>query len=115
MKPTMLMSVPGIDGACSYYRGIHPWAMLRKSVNLLVPGINFSESATWNAIDLCDILFMLRPFTDADVNIFNRAKRQGRPVIIDYDDDFFSIPKENPARNRYSHDDEHHRKHRAPS
>jgi hypothetical protein len=96
-----------VKGACSFYRGIHPFSKLRKYANFLIPRVNFSEEASWAAIDMCDILFMLRPFNETDVNIFNMAIQRKKPIIIDYDDDFMNIPKENPARWRYSHDDEH--------
>jgi hypothetical protein len=50
---------------------------------------------------------MLRPFTESDVKVFNRAKLNRIPVWIDYDDNFMTLPAGNPARSNYHESDEH--------
>lgn len=80
------------EDACSWYRCSGPWSKVR--------GIDvvFNQSPTWVDIRNADVLFVLRPHNERDVRAIKTAKLHGTKVWIDYDDNLFELPPENPAR-----------------
>jgi hypothetical protein len=72
---------------CAFYR-LWPFAEFRRSVHVTVKRI-----IDFVAHDVLgqDLVFVLRPHSDIDVNAMQAARQMGRPVWVDYDDDFLSL------------------------
>lgn len=97
MKVLALTRAPG--SACEYYRGI---GILSK-----IPGveIRIAEEVNWTVLSQVDLLFAERPCSESDREIVQMARDFGVPVWVEVDDDFFSVPGYNPARNHFWKED----------
>jgi len=103
-KPFRLgVQIPAQDGT-SFYRGTGPLFRLQKELGDDIR-IEMSNAITWAYFAGIDGLFMQRPFTADHVRIMKMAKANGCPVWLDYDDDLFSVPMQNPTFSTYSRKD----------
>jgi hypothetical protein len=50
---------------------------------------------------MCDGAFMQRPSTEQHIQVAKMVKTQGMPIWVDYDDDLFSVPSDNPTYSMY--------------
>lgn len=96
----IMMVIPTMTDATSLYRGVGPMAHLKKKR----PDINltFVSEVNWAVLRMTDVVFMQRPFNDDHMTIARMAKDQHIPLWIDYDDDLFSVPSDNPTHKMYS-------------
>lgn len=104
LKKTILIATPNPEDATSFYRGRGPWAAFRKTypnIECKIGGREASEYA-WPNLKDSDLLFLQRPSLDIHKRIIELAKSCNVPVWIDYDDDLFSIPLDNPSHSTYS-------------
>lgn len=94
----VLVRIPTPYSAVSFYRSTGPFQHLRSIMN-----ITFSEplSYNWTSLGYADVVFLERPHTDNDLALVKLAKNLKRPVIVDYDDDLFSVPDWNPSFSQY--------------
>ncbi len=90
MKVLVLDQNP--DDACSWYRCSGPWSKVR-GVDVI-----FNQAPSWAEIRSADVLFVLRPHNERDVKAIKLAKLHGTKVWIDYDDNLFELPPENPSK-----------------
>lgn len=101
MKRTRILAViPNPVDSTSLYRGMGPIS------RLLEDHENFEVFTTndynWSSIQMmCDVLFMQRPHTVNHVQLAKLAKRHNKPIILDFDDDLFTVPESNPAFSVY--------------
>lgn len=86
---------PNPHDACSYYRGAGVINFLKAHLPELV--IFKLEESSWHHISQYDAVFVQRPFEDSHLEIIKQAKKMGIPSWIDHDDDFTTIPVDNPA------------------
>jgi hypothetical protein len=105
MKKIRILSIiPNRNDATSFYRSIGPLSELTRRDNLNIEVMEPS-SVSWPVVAAsCDILFMQRPYKEDHLTMLELAKRQNKPVWVDYDDDLFSVPESNPAHATYSND-----------
>jgi hypothetical protein len=82
-------------GACSYYRSIGPYSKIENVF------FNILDKGNWSVYSNIDILYLERPVLQPFIDGIELAKSFNIPVIIDFDDDLFNIPKYNPAYNFY--------------
>lgn len=82
------------DGT-SFYRAMGPLGSLRKQMPEMQ--IRLLEEVSWMTMKMVDVLFLQRPFSDDDVRIAEMAKKNKKPLWIDYDDDLTCVPFENPT------------------
>jgi hypothetical protein len=59
----------------------------------------------WETLCMGDMLFMQRPYNSDHVKIAKMAKDMGCPIWVDYDDDLFAVPTDNPAHAIYAGED----------
>lgn len=85
---------PNPSDTTSFYRGAGPFHMLRK-INPDIFCFRLQETF-WSTVRQADIVFMQRPFDPPCVEMLTTAKQCRIPTWVDYDDDPFSIPKDNP-------------------
>lgn len=83
------------DTGSDFYRCGGPLGLIAKDN----PGINviFDNNPSWALIRSCHVLFMQRPCTEDFKKIAQGAKDLGVPIWVDYDDDLFSVPADNPS------------------
>ena len=79
----------------SFYRAMGPLGNLRT----LVPEMSLLmlEEVSWMSMKQVDVLFMQRPFTDDHVRIAEMARKNKKPLWMDWDDDLTCVPLENPT------------------
>lgn len=94
---------PNPEDTTSFYRGAGPFQMLRK----LIPELKcyFLKNTAWSTLRQFDLIFVQRPFEKQCVDLLTSAKQCGIPTWVDHDDDFTSIPKDNPAFDFFSDDE----------
>jgi O-antigen biosynthesis protein len=100
MKNLMVVC-PHPDDGTSWYRGVGPMSALTKQVqdlNLIFCG----ESYNWSQIFVADVVFMQRPFSGEHLQLAAKINACHVPLWIDYDDDLFSVPSDNPAHGVYA-------------
>lgn len=81
--------------SCSFYRAIGPLSALQRRRPSLQ--VTVTESVNWAAMSQAGAIMMQRPMTDNQVTIAVLAARQGIPIWVDYDDNLFDVPRDNPA------------------
>lgn len=100
MTIKIICSIPNPNDATNYYRGTAALCQLRHmglDIELM-----FIKNPGWSQMFLADILFLQRPYSREHVEMAETAKQCNVPVWVDYDDDVFRIPKDNPHEHVYS-------------
>lgn len=102
MKKLLVMN--DAKTGCAWWRGIGPWSSLVKSGFLDDYGfdVEFGNDFDWAQIRAAHAVFLLRPSTPQELRVIKQAKWFGTKVWLDYDDDLFSVPPENPSSYVYS-------------
>lgn len=100
MKNVMLVS-PNRADATSFYRGYGPWGALRKDLPQNVNLVSWPGNLDWSTLKMVDVVFLQRPFNTDHLKIAEMAKERGKKLIVDYDDDLFHVPDDNPAHALY--------------
>lgn len=96
----ILACADSFSDGCAFYRSVGPWsALAKKNPDLQVTYVNRPD---WADIRLHDILFMQRPSSADLKSAFNAAKQFGTKLWVDFDDDLFSVPRDNPAYEIYA-------------
>lgn len=96
----LLCLIPSFHDATSFYRAAGPIGRIRKVVSNVQ--FNFINEYNWATLHMCDALFVQRPFKEDHVKVIEMAKNQGLKVWVDYDDDLFTVPTDNPASGVYN-------------
>lgn len=91
----LMAFIPNPIDATSFYRGMGPLTHLVHSSNLLVE--EREVNVNWATLSKYDALFMQRPFTSNHAEIVKMAYDNGIPIWLDYDDDLFNVPTDNPV------------------
>lgn len=91
---------PVFNDPTSFYRGAGPYTALQKSMPNLQ--LIFPTDWSWASLKLCDLVVLQRPCSPDHFNILVMAKDMGLPVIVDFDDDNLSVPKDNPMYPQYN-------------
>jgi hypothetical protein len=98
----ILMVHPLRNDATCFYRALGPLLhMQKKGMIELIDGSVSNFEYSWANIMKCDILFFQRPVGKDHLEIMRMAKRLMKPVWIDFDDDYLSIPESNPRHEIY--------------
>jgi glycosyltransferase involved in cell wall biosynthesis len=80
------------DGACGYYRQTLPHVEMSKNghtVRKIEKGDNADHIE--KALDGCEVFVCARPNEEQIVNLLGDIKKSGSKIVIDYDDDLFSV------------------------
>lgn len=86
--------------ATSLYRAVGPLSRLKRTEPDIA--VFSTNQYDWASIALtADVMFMQRPFSKDHVRLMEMVKNQNIPVIVDYDDDLFSVPSSNPTHYIY--------------
>lgn len=91
---------PDMTDATSFYRGVGPIARIRHvchNIDFLL----FNE-INWATLLMSDAVFMQRPFTTKHLQIAEMVKNNNLKLWVDYDDDLFQVPTDNPAHKIYA-------------
>lgn len=93
----ILILTPSVTDTCSFYRsgGIAPDLVKRFDINIRVAQWD-KIILTWQNMITYDLVMMQRPFRAEAVNLADYLKHLKIPVWIDYDDNLFVVPPENP-------------------
>lgn len=93
---------PNPEDATSLYRGIGPMEHMKRKWHLDIQFKYQSKLDSWSIIAGYDVLFLQRPYKHEHLQAAKKAKMLGRKVWVDYDDDLFAVPTDNPAHGIYS-------------
>lgn len=96
---TIQVYAPNPTDATSFYRAIGPFQELKKKHGY---ALQMSRDTNWAVLKGVDVAFIQRPFTDQHVQIVEMCRANGVPVWVDYDDDLYSVPKNNRSHKMYS-------------
>lgn len=96
----VVMICPDPLDATSFYRAVGPFSSLRREI----PGMTLSINVhcNWAVLAMADVVFLQRAYSNAHLEIVHLARDMGKPVWLDYDDDLFSVPTDNPAHALYA-------------
>ena len=84
----------------AFWRSTGPFMTLKEVCDIRVEWGNKSH-ITWADMADADIVYMHRPQSEIDVNLFLMAKDFGKPVWTDWDDNLFDIPWDNDTHTTY--------------
>jgi hypothetical protein len=96
----LLFCSPNHNDAPSLYRGVGALAELRRSRTDLE--VVTADRAFWSTLAQVDAVYLQRPWTPDHLALIIMARRMGRPVWVDYDDDLLQVPDDNPSFEAYS-------------
>ena len=96
--PRVGAMIPALTDGTSFYRGAGPLQALSKDEDYR---IEIGGMVTWAYLRGLDGLFLQRPYTKDHLNIVHICKANGTPVWVDYDDDLFTVPIQNPTHRIY--------------
>ncbi len=96
----LALNIPSLNDATSFYRGAYPIAELRQRCTNFVSigGKEWSEAS----IRMSDGTFFQRPFMSDHKLAIQMSQDVGRKVWVDYDDNLFEVPTDNPTYSKYS-------------
>lgn len=99
----VLVVCPNESDATSFYRGMGPLGLMHRQF----PALHLIQAQVykWNTLNLCDVVFMQRPYRAEDLRLLEYAKDMGKKVWVDFDDDLFSVPRSNPTYKIYGKDE----------
>lgn len=95
----VLAIIPDATDGTSFYRGAGPLNELAKNNHITV---TYPIELNWSVVGSSDVVFMQRPFNHNHLNAFNLAKDMGKKVVVDFDDDLFTLHPCNGAYSLYS-------------
>lgn len=82
--------ISALSDQCSWYRGAGPLNRLIHDYNdVQVEYITKFRENDWYQLTDCDILFVLRPYSEEHLSVIKVANSCSIPVVIDYDDNLF--------------------------
>lgn len=93
------ITADGSDG-CSWYRATGPFAALQKRHPKV--DVRFNDNPSWGELRAAEVAFFLRPCTNPQLALLRIAKDLGVKVWVDYDDDLFHVPSDNPSATFYA-------------
>ncbi len=94
--PTNIAAIcPSPLDATSLYRGLGPLGQLKRTGEFQ---ISLLPQYDWS------MLFLQRPFMNSHVVTIQLAKASCKPIWVDYDDDLFHVPTDNPSFKTYGRD-----------
>lgn len=94
MQKTMSLLTGSPTDATSFYRAIGPFSRLRETFEF---NVMFNRELSWATLSWSNILFMHRPDNVNHVQVAKIARKMGRKVWIDFDDDMTCVPTDNPC------------------
>lgn len=98
---------PGPTDATSFYRGILPLAILKKQLKQINLNLTFLNETSWATSSMVNAGFMQRPYTHNHLLVMKELKKRDVPVWIDYDDNLFHVPRDNPTYESYGKPETH--------
>jgi hypothetical protein len=101
---TLFVVCPSPTDGTSLYRGMGPLSHLKRTAKTFEESIQLisADNANWAILSGVDGVFMQRPFTDSHIRLAKMCQTNGKPLWIDYDDNLFKVPKDNPTHANYS-------------
>lgn len=97
---SILVICPNPTDATSFYRGVRPLAALKLSMANL--NLVYASQTDWTVLSMVDAVFLQRPFNGNHLAVARMAVEWKVPLWVDYDDDLFEVPQDNPAYAIYS-------------
>jgi hypothetical protein len=102
MPTRILISSPAMYDNTSFWRGVGPVSRLCATHDHQLTMARDVELYDWPYLRNCDVLFLQRPNSARHLSLAAMAINMSIPVWIDYDDDIFSIPSDNPNNAYYA-------------
>lgn len=97
------MHIPGRHDATNWYRGSTPLNALRTQTKNRIQTF-FGGEYSYSTVQSYDAAFFQRPCTPQELEAVLLCKRNGVPVIVDYDDLLLDLPRDNPSYGLYMND-----------
>ena len=88
-----------MNDATAYYRSSGVLPALERVANL---EITMGQNLTWLNLVGVDLVFLQRPHGKQFLKVAELVKEANIPLVLDFDDDFFSVPFDNPTHGHYS-------------
>lgn len=95
----VLVCADSFEDGCAFYRSVGPWSVLAKKHPEI--RVEYVNKPSWADVKLADVLFLQRPAMKDVTKAVNAAKQFGTKIIVDFDDDLFQVPRDNPAHEFY--------------
>jgi glycosyltransferase involved in cell wall biosynthesis len=93
--------VPSLTDGTSFYRAAGPLQALELQFPNRVK-LEMSGTINWVYMRGVNGVFLQRPYGSDHLKIMNLARMNGKPTWVDYDDDLYSVPMQNPMHKVYS-------------
>lgn len=90
MKPKVLALCPNPNDATSFYRGVFPFSKISDLTVIAGP-------MGWSKIATADVVVVQRPHSEKHLQFCRLVKLMGKPLWVDYDDNFLKVPRSSPA------------------
>ena len=95
-----LLALPSnLVDSTSFYRCMGPLHALRRQR----PSLNTTvfDNIHWTSLSEIDAVMFQRPTNDNQLKIARMAAQHGLPIWVEYDDNFFALPRDNPHHDSF--------------
>lgn len=92
--------------ATTFYRCIGPLNALRQKRHGLQL-THLEKEINWASLCTGDAAIFQRPTTKNQLQVAQMCAQHGMPIWVEYDDDFFGLPEENPTHDAYMNPEAH--------
>jgi hypothetical protein len=100
----ILCALPDTNDCISWWRAWMPLMhMQRADPTIQVDLFNFMENRSigWHTIEKADVVYMSRPFLRDYMTVIGMAKKLGKKVWVDYDDNYWQVPHWNHCKQSF--------------
>ena len=99
-SPKKILAAPLDNGATSYHRIIQPLFELTQRGSPWTESIQFLATKEEQAdqYDWANILFIQCLYTPSAFKYYTEQKKQGKFIVLDFDDDYINIPLDSPEQ-----------------
>lgn len=98
----ILAVIPNPKDATSFYRAVGPLSIMERDYDVSYDILSTGDELSWVKMLRYDVLFIQRPCLEAHLQAIVLARQLRKPTWIDFDDDVFTIPRDNPAHLYYA-------------
>lgn len=99
---TLMCVIPGPKDVTAFYRFSGPMGEILSRTDEINLMLAFNTEIYDDLVYLARAAFMQRPFHESHYQVAKIIKRNGRPLWVDFDDDLFDVPPDNPVYETYA-------------
>lgn len=101
---TLIVTSPDLGDGSAWWRALGPWGVLKGET----PGLDIlpidmaTTRPSWTPIGMAQAVYLCRPHSSTHVQFMDSCAASGLPVVVDFDDCVWEIPRYHESRSAYN-------------